>query len=142
MVAAKFYICTIDFFQDNFLMRQGYYAMGCHRMNKQRYSQNSIKVSEDLKRKKGIKVLVSLTGFLILMNLLPLVGDIVVQGRDTYVPASPFGPVYGFVGVEYEYLIYSANNNAYWMFDWGDGTTGDWVSLSESSNVITQSHTW
>jgi hypothetical protein len=66
--------------------------------------------------------------------------SIIAEG--SYVPAAPSGPEEGYLDVEYEYSVYTTNPDAYWMFDWGDGTYSDWLSIEESENSITQSHSW
>lgn len=66
--------------------------------------------------------------------------SIIAEG--SYVPAAPSGPGEGFLDVEYDYSVYTTNPNAFWMFDWGDGTYSEWLSIEESENSITQSHSW
>jgi hypothetical protein len=59
-----------------------------------------------------------------------------------YIPSTPTGTTFGYVNIEYEYTLISLNKEAYWRFDWGDGTTTDWLQLAESETSITQSHSW
>jgi len=66
--------------------------------------------------------------------------SIIAEG--SYVPAAPSGPGEGFLDVEYDYSVYTTNPNAFWMFDWGDETYSDWLSIEESENSITQSYSW
>ena len=61
---------------------------------------------------------------------------------ESYIPAPPSGPESGFIDTEYEYMIYTTNPDAFWMFDWGDGNYSDWVSLEGSNSFIAQSHSW
>ena len=52
----------------------------------------------------------------------------------------PFGT--RIINIEYDYTISTINPDAYWMFDWGDGTYSNWVSLSGTEQSIIQSHSW
>lgn len=81
---------------------------------------------------------------LILVFLLsvPYMNDSVSAAENSYIPAAPSGPEFGFLNVEYEYTVYTTSSDALWMFDWGDGTASDWKSLTNSTNSITQSHSW
>jgi hypothetical protein len=84
---------------------------------------------------------------LLFMSLcLPLLGSLsgfgITRADQTYVPAVPTGPTYGFINTEYEYEIPTTNPTASWMFDWGDGTYSTWVSLDDTKLSVTQSHLW
>jgi hypothetical protein len=68
--------------------------------------------------------------------------DSASAAENSYIPTAPSGPEFGFLNVEYEYTVYTTSSDALWMFDWGDGTTSDWKSLTDSTNSITQSHSW
>jgi len=59
-----------------------------------------------------------------------------------YIPASPQGPQHGFVNINYPYEITTMNENASWLFDWGDGTTSNWLRLQNASTSILQTHQW
>lgn len=81
---------------------------------------------------------------LILVFLLsvPYLNDSASAAENSYIPAAPSGPEFGFLNVEYEYTVYTTSSDSLWMFDWGDGTTSDWKSLTDSTNSITQSRSW
>ncbi len=61
---------------------------------------------------------------------------------STYIPAAPTGPEAGFLEINYEYIIYTTSSDAEWMFDWGNGTTSEWLNCQASENSITRSHSW
>jgi hypothetical protein len=66
----------------------------------------------------------------------------VTAEESSYVPAAPSGPQLGFINISYEYSIATTNPDALWMFDWGDGTFSDWVSLKRSEQSVVQFHSW
>jgi hypothetical protein len=59
-----------------------------------------------------------------------------------YIPSTPLGTTFGYVGVDYDYVIITMNPDSFWMFDWGDGTTSDWLQLAENETSIVQTHQW
>ena len=61
---------------------------------------------------------------------------------NTYIPAAPTGSETGFLNINYEYTIYTTSSEDEWMFDWGDGTTSEWISRQGSENSIKKSHSW
>ena len=79
---------------------------------------------------------------LVVWFLLSLVVSLNVLATSSYTPAAPAGSTYGFISVEYEYVVSTTNADASWMFDWDDGTTSSWLSLSEGDDSISQLHSW
>ena len=61
---------------------------------------------------------------------------------STYIPAAPTGSETGFLEINYDYIIYTESSDTEWMFDWGDGTTSEWLNRQASENSITRSHSW
>ena len=61
---------------------------------------------------------------------------------STYTPAAPIGPETGFIGINYDYIIYTTSSDSEWMFDWGDDTTSEWLNSQDSENSIIKSHSW
>jgi hypothetical protein len=59
-----------------------------------------------------------------------------------YIPAAPSGPDFGYINIDYEYSVSTTNPEAFWMFDWGDGTYSSWMNLTGSAQSVTQSHSW
>ncbi|MBN1280115.1 MAG: hypothetical protein JXA00_00530 [Candidatus Thermoplasmatota archaeon] len=59
-----------------------------------------------------------------------------------YHPTPPSGPSEGYVNISYTYSIITVNQESLWMFDWGDGTSTDWLQLTEGETMIAQSHLW
>jgi hypothetical protein len=60
------------------------------------------------------------------------------------VPDRPSGPTSGRVGVECTYSSGSSDpddNVMYYLFDWGDGTTSNWVKQQDSGDGVA-THTW
>ena len=85
------------------------------------------------------KIVISLFVFLtifIFMSYSATAGD------SSYIPAAPTGPENGFLDIEYEYTIYTTSSDALWMFDWGNGSSSDWITLADSENSISKSHIW
>ena len=66
----------------------------------------------------------------------------IVVAANTYIPAAPSGSETGFLNINYEYTIYTTSSEDEWMFDWGDGTTSEWISRQGSENSIKKSHSW
>lgn len=80
--------------------------------------------------------------FLVIVLLFSCFQSFIVLGSSSYIPAAPTGVSEGYVGVEYEFLIYSGTIGSYWIFDWGDGSTSDWIKVNQAGMYITQSHVW
>ncbi len=59
-----------------------------------------------------------------------------------YVPSTPKGTTFGYVGISYDYVIVTMNQESFWMFDWGDGTNSSWLQLERDSTSISQTHVW
>ena len=67
---------------------------------------------------------------------------VVFADTPMYIPSTPIGPTFGYVGIEYEYTIVTLNPDSSWMFDWGDGTNTSWMQLQDNQTRITESHQW
>jgi len=59
-----------------------------------------------------------------------------------FIPSTPVGTTFGYVGIEYEYAIVTLNPDSFWMFDWGDGTNSSWLQLEQNQTSITETHHW
>jgi len=60
-------------------------------------------------------------------------------------PNPPLGPSEGTIRVEYDFIAVTTdpeNDELYYLFDWGDDTTSDWIGPFESGEECTVSHTW
>jgi len=60
-------------------------------------------------------------------------------------PSTPEGTTSGSPGKSYTYSTYTIDPNdddISYMFDWGDGTTSDWLGPYEPGEVMNVSHTW
>jgi hypothetical protein len=60
-------------------------------------------------------------------------------------PSQPKGASAGKPGIEYSYSTYTLDPNGddvYYMYDWGDGTTSDWLGPYVHGQGINESHTW
>ena len=88
-------------------------------------------------RKRHLSFFIFFSSIIILVSFSNLTAT-----ADTYTPAAPTGPQTGFLGIDYEYTIYTTSSDAEWMFDWGDKTTSDWLCCQVSENSITISHSW
>lgn len=68
-----------------------------------------------------------------------------VPQQGPNVPAKPTGRANGKINVEYDYKTSVIDPNAdkiYLMWNWGDGTTSDWLGPYDSGSQITTAHTW
>jgi len=59
-----------------------------------------------------------------------------------FIPSTPLGTTFGYVGIDYEYAIVTLNPDSFWMFDWGDGTNSSWLQLEQNQTSITETHHW
>ena len=60
-------------------------------------------------------------------------------------PAKPSGPATGKVGTSYTYTTSAIEPNGeqvYYLFDWGDGTTSDWIGPYTSGTSGSADHKW
>ncbi len=60
-------------------------------------------------------------------------------------PAAPAGPSLGKAGEECNYTAVTTDlegDNIYYMFDWGDGGTSDWLGPFASGQAVSVSHSW
>jgi len=60
-------------------------------------------------------------------------------------PARPTGPTRGSAGQYYTYSSWTVDENdddIYYLFDWGDGTTTGWIGPYASGEVVEASHSW
>ncbi len=67
---------------------------------------------------------------------------VVFSKTPMFIPSTPEGTTFGFVGIDYEYAIVTLNPDSYWMFDWGDGTNSSWLQLEINQTSITETHHW
>jgi len=76
---------------------------------------------------------------------------IIVVDTDSYGneepqdPGSPFGPKIGAIEIFYDYESEtwdSEDNEIFYMFDWGDGTTSGWDGPYSSNITVNLSHNW
>lgn len=80
--------------------------------------------------------------FIILLCSIICLGPLGLSKSPMYIPSTPTGTTFGFVGIDYEYTIVTMNPDSFWMFDWGDGTNTSWLQLEKNTNTIVQSHQW
>ena len=67
------------------------------------------------------------------------------QSQPPMKPNPPLGPSEGTIRVEYDFTAVTTdqdNDELYYLFDWGDDTTSDWIGPFESGEECTASHTW
>ena len=60
-------------------------------------------------------------------------------------PSRPQGEANGKINREYTYITSTIDSNGdevYYMFDWGDNTTSQWIGPFKSGETINASHTW
>jgi len=60
-------------------------------------------------------------------------------------PTRPDGSTNGKIGVNYTYTTSTVDGDGdqiYYMFDWGDGNTTDWIGPYESGEICEVSHSW
>jgi VCBS repeat-containing protein len=60
-------------------------------------------------------------------------------------PEKPSGETQGTVGEEYAYTTSTTDENndqTYYYFSWGDGTTSGWIGPYESGEIVEEYHTW
>ncbi len=67
---------------------------------------------------------------------------IVFSKTPMYIPSTPLGTRFGYVGIDYEYAIVTLNPDSLWMFEWGDGTNSSWLQLEQNQTSITETHHW
>ncbi len=80
----------------------------------------------------------------ILVMIIPIlsISPIVFSKTPMYIPSIPTGTTFGYVGIDYEYVIVTMNPDSFWMFDWGDETISPWLQLENNQTSITQTHHW
>jgi hypothetical protein len=66
----------------------------------------------------------------------------IVSGYAGFVPNPPTGNNTTDINIENEYIIFSSDAGSFWKFDWGDGTSTDWIQVKEGQTRIMQSHSW
>jgi len=60
-------------------------------------------------------------------------------------PAAPSGPSSGKAGDECSYTAVTTDiegDEIYYMFDWGDGSTSEWLGPYDSGQAVSASHSW
>ncbi|MGF3585353.1 MAG: PKD domain-containing protein, partial [Thermoplasmatota archaeon] len=68
-----------------------------------------------------------------------------VLGGAPEKPEKPSGPTSGKIGAEYTYTTSTVdpdNDQVYYKWSWGDGTTSDWLGPYDSGETVTATHTW
>jgi predicted secreted protein len=70
-----------------------------------------------------------------------------VENNENQPPNVPeiIGPQNGDVGVEYEYIFVSEDNDGdeiFYLIDWDDNTTSEWLGPYQSGLQVEKSHTW
>jgi hypothetical protein len=65
-----------------------------------------------------------------------------VSGSNSFTPYPPSGNITTDINIENEYIIYTSEVGASWMFDWGDGIFSDWIYVTDSDDYIFQAHNW
>lgn len=71
--------------------------------------------------------------------------DIDVVNKAPNKPSRPQGPSSGKAGHTYSYSSSTTDANLdrlYYLFDWGDGSTSDWLGPYFSGQIVNASHTW
>jgi hypothetical protein len=81
--------------------------------------------------------IISLTFFTIFFT-----SPVVFSKTPMFIPSTPQGTTFGYVGIDYEYAIVTLNPDSFWMFDWGDGTNSSWLQLEQNQTSITETHHW
>ena len=70
---------------------------------------------------------------------------LVQQNAPPLKPQKPTGPASGKVHIEYTYNATTTdpnNNQLYFQWNWGDGTTSDWFGPYKSGEITQAKHTW
>jgi hypothetical protein len=70
---------------------------------------------------------------------------ITVYSRPPDTPPRPSGPSHGDFGKKLTYTIYTYDPDddpVFFMWEWGDGSTSDWIGPSNSGDMSTASHIW
>jgi len=83
--------------------------------------------------------------FILIMSVFLLafvIGANTISASPSYTPAAPVGETSGGLDTDYEYKIYTIDTGSSWMFDWGDGTYSDWITVDGSNTFISQQHSW
>ena len=60
-------------------------------------------------------------------------------------PVKAEGSTFGETSIEYDYItstIDTENDDVYYLFDWRDGTTTEWIGPYESGDIVTVKHKW
>jgi hypothetical protein len=76
--------------------------------------------------------------FVFFFTLLP----IVCSRTQAFTPTPPVGPTRGYINIDYEFSIVTMNQNASWLFNWGDGSNSSWLNITEGESSIVQTHRW
>lgn len=72
----------------------------------------------------------------------PSISPTALSKTPMFIPSTPTGTTFGFVGIDYQYVIVTMNPDSSWMFDWGDGTNTSWLTLEANKTSIVQTHQW
>jgi hypothetical protein len=61
------------------------------------------------------------------------------------IPSTPNGPSSGVSGTKYSYTTSTSDSNedqVYYLFDWDDGSTSNWIGPYDSGQVVSVAHVW
>jgi len=70
---------------------------------------------------------------------------IISSGNPPNKPETPSGAIVGKIGVSYTYYTSTTDpdgDNIFYLFDWGDGTTSQWIGPYSSGSQVIASHIW
>jgi hypothetical protein len=74
-----------------------------------------------------------------------IIANFTVANHPPLTPGKPSGPAQGKPGVTYKYTAVTTDNESdqiSYQFDWGDGSTSQWIGPYSSGVVTNASHTW
>ena len=74
-----------------------------------------------------------------------VIANFTFMNHPPLTPGKPSGEAKGKVGVKYTYTAVTTDADSdqlYYQFNWGDGTTSEWIGPYNSGVVANASHTW
>ena len=80
--------------------------------------------------------------FVLLFSTLLIFGFTNFASASSYTPAAPSGVDSGDLNTDYEFFVYTIDVGSSWMFDWGDGTYSNWITVGDSDTYVSQKHSW
>jgi hypothetical protein len=93
----------------------------------------------------GLAVLIGMTQGADPLNDYAFGYEIATTNAAPLPPGAPTGPDTGVIGHEYSFSAVTTDpetDQVFYMFDWGDGTTSDWVGPYNSGAPGTAAYTW